>query len=201
MNIYGLQGIAETINAFASEEIKQEYLPDMADGKWTGAMVLTEPDAGSDLQAVKCRAYQDDDGNWFVHGVKRFITNGCGEVLLVLARTEPEITDGRGLSLLRRRARAEGQGPPAGEQARHPRQPDVRAVLRPRPGQAHRRAAARADHLRHEPDERRPHRHRRPVAGHRRGGLPRRPRLRATAASSSAWPSRTSPPSANCWSR
>jgi alkylation response protein AidB-like acyl-CoA dehydrogenase len=100
MNIYGLQGIAETINAFASEQIKQEYLPSMASGKWTGAMVLTEPDAGSDLQAVKTRAYQDDKGNWFVHGVKRFITNGCGEVLLVLARTEPEISDGRGLSLL-----------------------------------------------------------------------------------------------------
>jgi alkylation response protein AidB-like acyl-CoA dehydrogenase len=100
MNIYGLQGIAETINAFASEEIKQDYLPSMACGKWTGAMVLTEPDAGSDLQAVKTRAYQDDKGAWFVRGVKRFITNGCGEVLLVLARTEPEITDGRGLSLL-----------------------------------------------------------------------------------------------------
>jgi len=100
MNIYGLQGIAETINAFASEEIKQEYLPSMAAGKWTGAMVLTEPDAGSDLQAVKTRAYQDEKGNWFVRGVKRFITNGCGEVLLVLSRTEPEITDGRGLSLL-----------------------------------------------------------------------------------------------------
>ena len=100
MNIYGLQGIAETINAFASEEIKQEYLHRMSSGEWTGAMVLTEPDAGSDLQAVRCRAYQDDKGDWFVHGVKRFITNGCGEVLLVLARTEPEITDGRGLSLL-----------------------------------------------------------------------------------------------------
>ncbi|MDY6913769.1 MAG: acyl-CoA dehydrogenase family protein [Planctomycetota bacterium] len=100
MNIYGLQGIAETINAFASDEIKQQYLPPMASGQWTGAMVLTEPDAGSDLQAVKVRAYQDDDGNWFVSGVKRFITNGCGEVLLVLARSEPEIADGRGLSLL-----------------------------------------------------------------------------------------------------
>ena len=99
MNIYGLQGIAETINAFASEEIKQQYLHGMSAG-WTGAMVLTEPDAGSDLQAVKTRAYQDDEGNWFVHGVKRFITNGCGEVLLVLARTEPDISDGRGLSLL-----------------------------------------------------------------------------------------------------
>ena len=100
MNIYGLQGIAETINAFASDQIKSDYLPDMASGKHTGAMVLTEPDAGSDLQAVKTQAYQDDQGNWFVRGVKRFITNGCGEILLVLARTEPEITDGRGLSLL-----------------------------------------------------------------------------------------------------
>ena len=100
MNIYGLQGIAETISAFASEEIKSEYLPAMASGAKTGAMVLTEPDAGSDLQAVKVRGYEDAEGNWFVQGVKRFITNGCGDVLLVLARTEPEISDGRGLSLL-----------------------------------------------------------------------------------------------------
>jgi alkylation response protein AidB-like acyl-CoA dehydrogenase len=100
MNIYGLQGIAETINAFADEGLKQEYLPRMASGEHTGAMVLTEPDAGSDLQAVKVRAYQDDAGNWYVSGVKRFITNGCGQVLLVLARTEPQIADGRGLSLL-----------------------------------------------------------------------------------------------------
>jgi len=99
MNLYGLQGIAETINAFASEDIKAAYLPDMAAGRKTGAMVLTEPDAGSDLQSVKVRGYQDAEGNWFVQGVKRFITNGCGEVLLVLARSEPEITDGRGLSL------------------------------------------------------------------------------------------------------
>jgi len=99
MNIFGLQGIAETINAFASEEIKQQYLPDFSTGKVTGAMVLTEPDAGSDLQSVKLRAFTDDNNNWFLHGVKRFITNGCGEILLVLARSEPEISDGRGLSL------------------------------------------------------------------------------------------------------
>jgi len=100
MNLFGLQGIAETINAFASEEIKQEVLPRFARGEVTGAMVLTEPDAGSDLQAVRLRAYQDDQGNWYLNGVKRFITNGCGEILLVLSRTEPEIADGRGLSLL-----------------------------------------------------------------------------------------------------
>jgi len=99
MNIFGLQGIAETINAFASEKIKKQYLPDFAAGKVTGAMVLTEPDAGSDLQSVKLRAFQDDNDNWFLHGVKRFITNGCGDVLLVLARSEPDISDGRGLSL------------------------------------------------------------------------------------------------------
>jgi len=100
MNIFGLQGIAETINAFADEEIKQQYLPPFAEGKVTGAMVLTEPDAGSDLQAVKLRAFQDDEGNWFLHGVKRFITNGCGDVLLVLARSEPDRSGGLGLSLL-----------------------------------------------------------------------------------------------------
>jgi len=99
MNIFGLQGIAETINAFASEEIKQKYLYDFAAGKVTGAMVLTEPDAGSDLQKVMLRAFQDGNGQWYLHGVKRFITNGCGDVLLVLARSEPEISDGRGLSL------------------------------------------------------------------------------------------------------
>jgi alkylation response protein AidB-like acyl-CoA dehydrogenase len=100
MNIFGLQGIADTINAFASEEIKQKYLPAFSAGKVTGAMVLTEPDAGSDLQAVKLRAYQDAEGKWFLHGVKRFITNGCGDVLLVLSRSEPDRSGGLGLSLL-----------------------------------------------------------------------------------------------------
>lgn len=110
MNLYGLQGIADTINAFADETTKQQVLPRMACGELTGAMVLTEPDAGSDLQSVKtsghdmstekpATVWRDGQGNWFVRGVKRFITNGCGDVLLVLARSEPEITDGRGLSL------------------------------------------------------------------------------------------------------
>ncbi len=98
-NLFGLQGIAETVYAFANEEIRDEVLPKFADGEVTGAMVLTEPDAGSDLQAVRLRAHQDEDGNWLLNGVKRFITNGCGEILLTLARSEPEISDGRGLSL------------------------------------------------------------------------------------------------------
>jgi alkylation response protein AidB-like acyl-CoA dehydrogenase len=99
MNIFGLQGIAETINAFADPAVKDRYLPRFADGELTGAMALTEPDAGSDLQAVGLRAWQDDDEQWRLTGVKRFITNGCGEVLLTLARSEPNTTDGRGLSL------------------------------------------------------------------------------------------------------
>ncbi len=99
MNLFGLQGIADTINAFADEDIKQKYLHDLAAGKTTGAMVLTEPDAGSDLQAVKVKAFQDAQGQWVLHGVKRFITNGCGEVLLVMARSEPDRTGGMGLSL------------------------------------------------------------------------------------------------------
>ncbi len=99
MNLFGLQGIAETIYAFASEELKDEYLPRFARGEVTGAMVLTEPNAGSDLQAVSLKATQDENGNWTLNGVKRFITNGCGEVLLVLARSEAHVSDGRGLSL------------------------------------------------------------------------------------------------------
>ncbi len=99
MNMFGLQGIAETVNAFASQEIKDEVLPRFANGEVTGAMVLTEPDAGSDLQAVRLRAHQDEQGQWYLNGVKRFITNGCGEILLTLARSEPHISDGRGLSL------------------------------------------------------------------------------------------------------
>ncbi len=99
MNLFGLQGIGETVYAFADDEIKDEVLPRFARGEVTGAMVLTEPDAGSDLQAVRLRAYQDESGQWRLDGVKRFITNGCGEILLVLARSEPDIADGRGLSL------------------------------------------------------------------------------------------------------
>jgi alkylation response protein AidB-like acyl-CoA dehydrogenase len=99
MNLFGLQGIAETIYAFANDEIKDEILPRFARGEVTGAMVLTEPDAGSDLQSVRLKAELDENGVWRLNGVKRFITNGCGEILLTLARSEPHISDGRGLSL------------------------------------------------------------------------------------------------------
>ncbi len=99
MNLFGLQDIAETINKFASEEIKQQYLPRFASGEVTGAMALTEPEAGSDLQNIQCRAIQREDGSWVLNGMKRFITNGCADVSLVLARSEENLKTGRGLSL------------------------------------------------------------------------------------------------------
>ncbi|MGC9327480.1 MAG: acyl-CoA dehydrogenase family protein, partial [Candidatus Hinthialibacter sp.] len=100
MTIFGLQEIAETIELFANEEQKQEYLPRFARGEVTGAMVLTEPDAGSDLQAVALRATENPNGDGFLlNGVKRFISNGCGEVLLVLARSELRRSGAAGLSM------------------------------------------------------------------------------------------------------
>ena len=99
MNIFGLQDIADTIKKFGNEEQRMEFLPGFCTGDYTGAMALTEPDAGSDLQAVKLQAYQDENGRWFLRGVKRFITNGNGNVILVLARSEPGTKDGRGLSM------------------------------------------------------------------------------------------------------
>jgi alkylation response protein AidB-like acyl-CoA dehydrogenase len=99
MNIFGLQDIAMTISKFGDEEQKTEFLPGFSSGKYTGAMALTEPDAGSDLQAVKLQAYQNEEGQWYLRGVKRFITNGGSDVLLVLARSEPGTKDGRGLSM------------------------------------------------------------------------------------------------------
>lgn len=97
---FGLQqDIGETINKFASEELKQRFLPRLASGQCSSAMVLTEAEAGSDLQAVMLRAHQAEDGQWRLNGVKRFITNGCADVLLVLARSEEGTKGGKGLSL------------------------------------------------------------------------------------------------------
>jgi alkylation response protein AidB-like acyl-CoA dehydrogenase len=99
MNLFGLQEIADTICKFGSEEQKQQFLPRFSSGEISGAMALTEPDAGSDLQTVMLKARQDDQGNWYLNGVKRFITNGCADVSLVMARSEEGTGGGRGLSL------------------------------------------------------------------------------------------------------
>ena len=99
VNIWGLQDCAETINEFASPDQKERFLPRISSGE-TAAMGLTEPDAGSDLQAVQLRAeFSETDNKWYLNGVKRFITNGDGHVSLVLARSEAGTSDGRGLSM------------------------------------------------------------------------------------------------------
>ncbi|MBP3601386.1 MAG: acyl-CoA dehydrogenase family protein [Alistipes sp.] len=99
-NIWGLQDCAETLNEFASEEQKMKYLTWVSEGA-TCAMDLTEPDAGSDLGAVMLKAtWSEERQTWLLNGVKRFITNGDGDVSLVLARTEEGTKDARGLSML-----------------------------------------------------------------------------------------------------
>ena len=99
VNIWGLQDCAETIHEFADEEQKSKYLSRVCKGE-TMAMDLTEPDAGSDLQAVELKAvYDEKKGVWILNGVKRFITNGDGDISLVLARSEEGTKDGRGLSM------------------------------------------------------------------------------------------------------
>ncbi len=100
MTIFGLQEIAASINEFGSDEMKARVLPRFSRGEVAGAMVLTEPDAGSDLGSVQTRATLDEaTGKWSLHGVKRFITNGCADIHLVLARSEAGSSDARGLSL------------------------------------------------------------------------------------------------------
>ena len=99
-NIWGLQDCAETINEFGSEEQKEKFLPRFTRDGATAAMVLTEPDAGSDLQSVKLKATFDEKENiWKLNGVKRFITNGDADISLVLARSEEGTIDARGLSM------------------------------------------------------------------------------------------------------
>lgn len=99
VNIWGLQDCAETIYEFADDDQRNRYLPRVCAGE-TMAMDLTEPDAGSDLQAVMLKAtFNEADGTWRLNGVKRFITNGDGHIALVLARSEEGSHDGRGLSM------------------------------------------------------------------------------------------------------
>ncbi|MBQ4480176.1 MAG: acyl-CoA dehydrogenase family protein [Victivallales bacterium] len=99
-NLIGLQSIAETLYRFGNDEQRDRMLPRFACGEVDGAMALTEPEAGSDLQSVTTKAEQDPaTGKWYITGKKRFITNGRAKALLVLARSEEGTRDGRGLSM------------------------------------------------------------------------------------------------------
>ena len=96
--LWGLQDCADTVQQFASDELKEKYLPRIYEGA-TCSMDLTEPDAGSDLQSLRLKATYDEGNHcWRLNGVKRFITNGDADLHLVLARSEEGTNDGRGLS-------------------------------------------------------------------------------------------------------
>ena len=100
MTIFGLQEISAAINEYGSPEMKARLLPRFSQDGASGAMILTEPDAGSDLGGVQTKATLDETtGKWYLDGVKRFATNGCADIQVVLARSEAGSGDARGLSL------------------------------------------------------------------------------------------------------
>src|SRR5512137_2642134 len=98
------QGAIEAIVLRGSQELKDRFLPNMVAGTWTGTMNLTEPQAGSDLAAVRTRAVPQGDGTYKLYGQKIFITYGEHDytdniIHLVLART-PDAPEGvKGISL------------------------------------------------------------------------------------------------------
>jgi alkylation response protein AidB-like acyl-CoA dehydrogenase len=98
------RGAIEALELNGSEELKRRYLPKLISGEWAGTMVLTEPQAGSDLSAVRTRAVRQPDGSYRLEGQKIFITYGEHDlteniVHLVLART-PDAPEGvKGISL------------------------------------------------------------------------------------------------------
>ena len=97
------QGALHALELHASEELRQQFLPRLVSGEWTGTMNLTEPQAGSDLGLVRCQA-RPENGHYLINGQKIFITFGdhdmTGNILhLVLARLPDAPPGTRGLSL------------------------------------------------------------------------------------------------------
>lgn len=90
---------AELILGGGTDEQKAEYLPKIASGEILPTAVFTEPNTGSDLGALKTRAVKDGD-DWVITGNKTWITHaGRTDIMTVLARTDPDTTDYRGLSM------------------------------------------------------------------------------------------------------
>jgi alkylation response protein AidB-like acyl-CoA dehydrogenase len=88
----------------ASDELKQKYVPNMATGKWTGTMNLTEPHCGTDLGLLKTRAEPNDDGSYSITGTKIFISSGEHDlseniIHLVLAKIAGAPDNVKGISL------------------------------------------------------------------------------------------------------
>jgi acyl-CoA dehydrogenase len=97
---YLQDGVAHYIHSYGSEDQKRSLLPRLAEGDLVGAVALTEPAAGSDLQGLRMTARRDGD-HYILNGSKTFITNGSLMSLICLAvRTDPTAPAMRGLSLL-----------------------------------------------------------------------------------------------------
>ncbi len=99
--------VAPYINSYGSEEQKRKFLPKMAKGEMIGAIAMTEPGTGSDLQGVRTTAIKD--GNELViNGAKTFITNGeMSDVVIVVVKTDPD-AGAKGISLVLVEADREG---------------------------------------------------------------------------------------------
>ncbi|MBM7112242.1 acyl-CoA dehydrogenase [Archangium primigenium] len=96
--------LARVIDRLGTESQKKRYLPAMMDRRWVGTMVLTEPDAGSDVGAARTKARRVEGDIWELEGVKRFITSAETDhaeniVHMVLARPEGAGPGTKGLSL------------------------------------------------------------------------------------------------------
>ena len=170
------RGAIEAIDLRGSEHQKKTYLPKMVSGEWTGTMNLTEPQAGSDLAAVRTRAEPIGNGRYKLDGQKIFITYGEHDLTdniihMVLARTPGAPEGVKGISLFlvpkflvnpdgsHRRAQRRAL-PVGGTQARDSCESHLRAGLWAA-GRRHRRAGRRGEsrtrvHVHH--DERRPFR-------------------------------------------
>jgi len=107
MHRRGLSGMNTSVHAIVAhyilnhgtEEQKHEYLPRMARGELVGAIAMTEPGAGSDLQAIRTRATRTPAG-WRIDGSKTFITNGyLAGLVLVVCKTDPA-QRAKGISIL-----------------------------------------------------------------------------------------------------
>jgi len=92
--------VAPYILHYGTEAQKSHYLPKLASGEMIGAIAMSEPAAGSDLQGIKATAIKQEDGTYLLNGSKTFITNGWhADLVIVVAKTNPA-AGGKGTSLL-----------------------------------------------------------------------------------------------------
>jgi glutaryl-CoA dehydrogenase (non-decarboxylating) len=90
-------GCAYTIETYGSEELKQKYIPKLVSAEYMGGFAMTEPDAGSDVMAIKSRA-EDKDDHWLLNGSKTWISNAdVGDVMIYYAYTDRD-AGSKGLS-------------------------------------------------------------------------------------------------------